>query len=68
MNRAKYISERDIYVEVESLCSDTETGEFRYSLIYKNSYVLNHVHTEDVLEIMACFQHAVDVNEKGGQK
>ena len=67
MSRTKNISDREIYVQAERKCSDTEAGDFNYWLFYHGNYELCSLSAEDAREIIACLQHALDIHEKGGQ-
>lgn len=61
-NRIKSITQKDIYVQAERLCTGTETSEYKYCLAYYGNYVMCDISAEDAREIIACLQHA-----KGGQ-
>lgn len=67
MNRIKSIAQKDIYVQAERLCTGTETSESKYCLAYYGNFVMCDISAEDAREIISCLQHALDVNEKGGQ-
>lgn len=64
----KSISQKDIYVQAERLCTGTETSDYSYCLAYYGNYVMCSVSAEDVREIIACLQHALEEHEKGGQQ
>ena len=56
-----------LYVQAERLCTGTETSEYKYCLAYYGNFVMCDISAEDAREIISCLQHALDVNEKGGQ-
>ncbi|WP_308759495.1 hypothetical protein [uncultured Bacteroides sp.] len=66
MSRAKSISQKDIYVQAERLCTGSETSEYRYCLAYYGNYVMCGISAEDAREIIACLQHALKINQEGG--
>ena len=67
MNRIKSITQKDIYVQAERLCTGTETSEYKSCLAYYGNFVMCDISAEDAREIISCLQRALDVNEKGGQ-
>lgn len=60
------ISDKGIYAQADRLYSDKEASEYRYSLVYQGNTELEEMTAEEVREVIACLQHALDVNEKGG--
>ncbi|WP_289124614.1 hypothetical protein [uncultured Bacteroides sp.] len=60
------ITERDIYVTSERAYSNKEAGEYLYNICYCGNIEMSAIPADDVREIIACLQHALDVNEKGG--
>jgi hypothetical protein len=62
------ITERDIYVTSERAYSDKESGEYLYNICYCGNIEMSAIPADDVREIIACLQYALEVNEKGGSK
>jgi len=66
MSKRINITKRDIYVSSERNHSDKETGDYRYNLYFYGNFAICEISADDAREIIACLQHALDVNEKGG--
>lgn len=63
---SRRISDIDIYAHAERLFSDKEVSAYRYCLAYRGNYVLCTLSADEVREIIACLQHALDATGKGG--
>jgi hypothetical protein len=68
MSKKAPITDRDIYVSSERKFSDKETGEYLYNVWFYGNQELSEISADDAREVIACLQHALDVNEKGGQR
>lgn len=65
MSKNLPITERDIYVISQRAYSDKESGKYLYNICYYGNIEMSALPEDDVREIIACLQHALDVNEKG---
>lgn len=61
------ITSREIFVTSSRHHSDKESGEYFYDISYCGNIEMEELTADDAREIIACLQHALDVNEKGGQ-
>lgn len=68
MSKRIRIEDNDIYVQSERHHSSKESDEHVYSLWVYGEQTFCELTSNDVLEIIACLQHALEVNEKGGSK
>ncbi|WP_270436337.1 hypothetical protein [Candidatus Bacteroides intestinigallinarum] len=64
-NKRSNITNRDIFVNTERKFTGKEEGEYSYNLSFNGNYELCDLSSDEVREIIACFQHALEVNEKG---
>lgn len=62
------ISECDIFVSAERKFSEKEKSEFLYNIYHAENYEMESLTADEVRELIACLQHALDTNEKGGTK
>lgn len=68
MSRKARINENDIYVQSERHYSSKECDEHVYSLWVYGEQTFCELPASDILEIIACLQHALEVNKEGGGK
>ena len=66
MKRDKSITNKNIFVTSERKHTDTESGEYNYNISYLGNYELCELTAEEVVELIACLQNALQSNgEKG---
>lgn len=67
MSRSKSIGNNNIFVHASRKFSSNEESEYLYCVSYQGNFDMEDLTSEDVRELIACLQHALDVNEKGDQ-
>ena len=60
------IADRDIYVSAERKFSDTDKSPYLYNVYHDGDYEMESLTADEVRDLIACLQYALDVNEKGG--
>lgn len=68
MNKRNRIEDNDIYVQSERHHSSKESDNFVYSLWVYGEQTFCELPASDIHEVIACLQHALEVNEEGGTR
>lgn len=68
MKRDKSITNKNIFVTSERKHTDTESGKYNYNISYLGNYELCELTAEEVVELIACLQNALQSNGEKGVK
>ena len=68
MKGDKSITNKNIFVTSERKHTDTESGEYNYNISYLGNYELCELTAEEVVELIACLQNALQSNGEKGVK
>ena len=67
MSKRIRIEQNDIYVQSERHYSSKESDDHIYSLWIYGEQAFCELPASDVNEVIACLQHALEVNKEGGK-